>query len=265
MTTLGKHTFVEPPRQFEKTLSGIKDVDLKILSELDDETLLNFCITSQYGKELCKDESFWRNRLIKQYPDSFSFKNPERTWKSWYLNLTYFLNKYGDNFLSMEYPKKEFGMIEKAAQGGIKNKDLVNYFRHKVVSHPTMDEFLRRVREKRSLMDAIRGSLKAEDDNRLMEYLVSIGRVQKINEWNDIIFAVAEMGNLQLVKYFVSLSPLSVQDNGAFVYAVKGGHKDVVEYFISKGVNDYKEGLRVARKYGRKNLVDFFLSLGARD
>jgi ankyrin repeat protein len=265
MTTLEKSNSVTPSKQFEKTLSGIKDVDLKILSELDDETLLNFCITSQYGKQLCKDESFWRNRLIKQYPDSVSFKNPERTWKSWYLNLTYFLNKYGNNFLTIEYPEKEIGMIERVAQGGIKNSDLITYFRQTFLSNLTMDEFIRRVRKKRSLMNAILGSLKANDDNRLMEYLVSIGQAEKINKWDNVIYVLAEMGNLQLVKYFVSLSPLSVQDNSAFVYAVKGGHKDVVEYFISNGVDDYKEGLRIARKYGRKNLVDFFLSLGARD
>jgi len=47
-------------------ITGKKDIDLIILSNLDDKTLFNFCISNpkdEYLKKLCGDESFWRNRL----------------------------------------------------------------------------------------------------------------------------------------------------------------------------------------------------------
>ena len=125
------YTATPKVKELEKSLSGIKDVDLKILSELDDETLLNFCVTNKYGSQLCQDEMFWRNRLTAKYPDSLNFKDPKRTWKSWYLNLTYFFDKYKDEYGNkfITIPGNEPGMIEKVAEGGIKNLDLINYFR----------------------------------------------------------------------------------------------------------------------------------------
>jgi len=72
--------------------TGIKDVDLKILSELDDMSLLNFCKTSTYGKKLCENEIFWFNRTLSKYGKVE--KNPKRSWKNLYLKLTYYLDKY---------------------------------------------------------------------------------------------------------------------------------------------------------------------------
>ena len=72
--------------------TGVKDVDLKILSELDDMSLLKFCTTSKYAKKLCEDEIFWLNRTLSKY--GRLEKNPKRTWKNLYLKLTYYLDKY---------------------------------------------------------------------------------------------------------------------------------------------------------------------------
>lgn len=41
---------------------GIKDIDRKIMSELSDRELLNYCLVSKMNNELCKDETFWMNR-----------------------------------------------------------------------------------------------------------------------------------------------------------------------------------------------------------
>jgi len=70
-------------------LTGNKDIDLyEILMPLDDESLLNFCKTTwknEYSRKLCKNEDFWRNRFYNKYGD-FE-KNPNRTWKKFYLGI----------------------------------------------------------------------------------------------------------------------------------------------------------------------------------
>ncbi len=58
-----------------KPFTGFKDVDLKILSDLEDVDLFKIC-SKGYGKEgldvknsyihhLCSNETFWRNRSMK--------------------------------------------------------------------------------------------------------------------------------------------------------------------------------------------------------
>ena len=40
------------------------------------------------------------------------------------------------------------------------------------------------------------------------------------------------------------------------------GHKDLVEFFISKGADDWNEGMQYAAIGGHKDLVEFFISKG---
>ena len=49
-----------------KTLSGIKDIDLKILQELEDTDFDKVCSVNKYVKKLCDDETFWLNRLMRK-------------------------------------------------------------------------------------------------------------------------------------------------------------------------------------------------------
>ena len=49
-----------------KALSGIKDVDLKILQDLEDTDFEKVCSVNKYVKNLCNDETFWFNRLINK-------------------------------------------------------------------------------------------------------------------------------------------------------------------------------------------------------
>ena len=95
----------------EKSLSKIKDVDKKILMELDDKSLLEFCKTGKYANELCKDELFWKKRFIDKF--GRADKNSDRSWKDFYLKMVYYLDKYSNHAL--------YHMSLK----GIKNLDLI--------------------------------------------------------------------------------------------------------------------------------------------
>ena len=97
-----------------RSLSKIKDVDEKILGNVDDRSLLQFCKSHQYGNEICNDENFWRRRLISKY--GRAEKNEDRTWKDFYLLIAYYMNEYGD------------GALKQAAYRGIKNIDVIKFF-----------------------------------------------------------------------------------------------------------------------------------------
>ena len=49
-----------------KALSGIKDVDLKILQDLEDTDFEKVCAVNKYVNNLCNDEMFWLNRFISE-------------------------------------------------------------------------------------------------------------------------------------------------------------------------------------------------------
>ena len=45
--------------------------------------------------------------------------------------------------------------------------------------------------------------------------------------------------------------------------AALGGHKDLVEFFITKGANNWDRGMTQAALGGHKDLVEFFICKGA--
>ena len=67
-------------------LTGIRDVNLKILQELDDEELFSFCIVNKEANKLCENEDFWRNRFLKRFGKLYA-KDEKRTWKNFYLTI----------------------------------------------------------------------------------------------------------------------------------------------------------------------------------
>src|SRR5579883_2736487 len=76
-----------------KGLSGIRDVDLQILTNLNDHDLFSICqIKNKYINSLCNNESFWRNRFLDKYGKNFKYEG--RTWKDFYFKLAYYDDKY---------------------------------------------------------------------------------------------------------------------------------------------------------------------------
>ncbi len=77
----------------EILLTGIKDVDLKILEELNDQELFSFCLVNTEANKLCSNEVFWRNRFIKRFGKFSGIKPEKRSYKNFYLSLIKELGK----------------------------------------------------------------------------------------------------------------------------------------------------------------------------
>jgi hypothetical protein len=80
------------------TLTQLRDTDLQILSDLDDKSLFNICLTNKYLNNICKNEDFWRNRFNKRFfrksPERFfkessNIKPENETWRHFYMRRIY--------------------------------------------------------------------------------------------------------------------------------------------------------------------------------
>ena len=82
-----------------KSFSGIADVDLKILENLDDKDLFQACSVNKELFRICnKEPSFWKGRFIKKYGlHASEYKPVDRSWKNHYMQVILYLQKYKSN------------------------------------------------------------------------------------------------------------------------------------------------------------------------
>ena len=207
-------------------LTGNKDTDLLILDNLDDKSLINFCLVNKEANRLCSIDSFWRNRLVRKYgEESLQFKSPERTWKQFYLSIL----KYWDDRDDMEE-----SMLNAAEAG---DKDLVDFF----ISKGADD------------WDSGMESAAEGGHKDLVDFFISKGA----NWWDWGMNGAARGGHKDLVDFFIS----KASDWGdSTYYAALEGHKDIIELFISKGINEHEwdMGKLGAIKGGHEDLIDLF-------
>lgn len=77
-----------------RAFSGIRDVDMKILEQLEDKDLGRACQTNQYVQQLCQNENFWRRRFIDKfglyYTNNLDLINKykgDSTWRHYYITI----------------------------------------------------------------------------------------------------------------------------------------------------------------------------------
>lgn len=86
----------------ESSLTGIKDVDINILNNLEDKDLVSYCETHQYAKSICNDQSFWQRRTISKYGEQLDVEMMRKNkgdikWSDYYIELNRIVkSKYGE-------------------------------------------------------------------------------------------------------------------------------------------------------------------------
>ena len=79
-------------------LTGNKDVDRKILNELNDEDLVRVCQVNKKSNEFCNnDQVFWMNRVFDRYGyvgnDVLKRYKKDRSWSEYYIQDLRKINK----------------------------------------------------------------------------------------------------------------------------------------------------------------------------
>ena len=129
-------------------LSGNKDVDLKIISELNDFELGKVCSANKYVNKLCNDENFWRNRTVSKYgkylgdaKEIFSKYNVTN-WQKYYKDLTKQLSEASNFAFSERNRLREDVKILANIQDENTRKILMILERINIITEKELDDFL---------------------------------------------------------------------------------------------------------------------------
>jgi hypothetical protein len=238
----------------EFRLTGVKDTDLLILTELDDRSLLSYCQTNKYARNICNNEDFWRNRVYKVYGEvSAKLKSIERKWKDYYLSIVYYTDKYTNNralkqvalkgdmdlFLYFSQFENEKNVIKEAIEGG--NKKIIDF----IISSKKFEDGV--LFNNLGLYGA---AVAANED--LINYFLSKGALSRM-----IILGGLQSKNEKFVKQIILEQ--DVKPDLGLIYTVLNGNKKLIDYFISKGANDFNEAAYEASYTGNIDLLKFFL------
>ncbi len=70
-------------------LTGNKDVDRKILNNLEDKDLVKFCMVDKKAQSLCNDQVFWMNRVFDRFGyvggDVLRKHKKDHSWSEYYI------------------------------------------------------------------------------------------------------------------------------------------------------------------------------------
>ena len=201
-------------------LTGVKDLDLLILIQLDDQNLVNVCKTNTTINELCNDQNFWLQRIMKMFPylDLYILKKykQDRDWSQYYIDDLRTINK--TNAIYKLYNGAKNGYLDMVIIAVNKGADV------------TSDNYY-----------ALRNA-SAYGHLEVVKYLVKNGPKLSDNYTDSVILAI-ENGHLNILKYLVEQGanlegPNRDDIEEAIGEANDNGDVDIVNYLVSQGVPD---------------------------
>ena len=72
-------------------LTGNKNIDIKILNELEDVDLVKFCQVNKQANSICKDQVFWMNRVFNRFGyvggNILRKYKGNKSWSEYYIDL----------------------------------------------------------------------------------------------------------------------------------------------------------------------------------
>jgi len=103
-------------------LTGRKDINMKILNDLDDKDLVNICQVNRKANEICRDQVFWMNRVFSRFPqvdrDKLRNNKGDRSWSDYYI---YYLRKLNNKML---VPSRQLVLVTDNMKSFFKNANL---------------------------------------------------------------------------------------------------------------------------------------------
>lgn len=236
--------------QKEMSLTGTKDVDIKILSELPVRDLLIFCNASRdrHTHRLCNDENMWKTRFITDYGDyEASFKDQDRSWKQYYLLVL----RYAEDY-------ENFRAVIKAIEKGY--LDVANVFSLRIVPDGDWHQW------NKIFPAALRAAAK-NHDMKAIELLEELGlnfdiRAGEGRNYDAGLEGASEGYHHDLIEFFLEKG---ADPASGLKGAVRGGHRDLYKYFRGMGDNfvfppTTSSLVIAAAQGGHKDMIDLLIS-----
>ncbi len=241
-------------------LTGNKDVDRKILNNLEDEDLINICQVNKKAQSICNDQVFWMNRVFLRFGyvggDVLrANKGTDRTWSEYYIKDLRKINSTNSN----KY-------LDTGSNQGRLDQVIIS-LKNGANIHSQFDGALR--------WASYYGHIE------VVKYLVELKPDgADIHAESDVALRSASSnGHLDIVKYLVELKPdganIHADNDVALRSASSNGHLDIVKYLVElkpDGANihaDNDAAQKWASYYGHievvkylKNIKSFFLING---
>ncbi len=203
-------------------LTGNKDVDMKILNELEDIDLVNACRVNKQADEICNNQVFWMNRVFQRFSyvpgDVLRKYKGNRSWSEYYIKD---LIKVKDDLFRATIQWRPDHIYIAIANGADIN---IEY------GYPL--------------------SIAAGNDQLyLVEYMLNNGANFYTNDGSPLTTA-ADNGHLNIVKYLIENIPAAKQmtrniGSTPLYIAAHSGHLDIVKYLIE----NFPESMNFAKKF----------------
>ena len=240
-------------------LSGLKDVDRKILKYVGDKDLIQTCSTDRKTwNEVC-DDNFLKRRLSK-YPGIEKYKRENETWKQFFLRFIYYTSKMREDH-QFEYTsgdfKKQYHMLEKWRRrwdellfvaSGVGELLMVKYALQQGANiHSYSDNALRFAAEKGHF--------------EVVKFLLDNGADIHIHDDTPLRLA-SRTGNLEMVKYLVEHGA-NVHGSDVLRSAVVNGDLQIVKYLVEHGadIQISDDLIKLAQQKGYSDIVKYLESL----
>lgn len=134
---------MEPQDENLSILTYDPNVDINILSYLDDDILLNMCSTNSYVNSLCNEEKLWILKLNRKYGPYRFDKYPYKSYRDIYMDLTVarmilFSTTYGEIKITTAFNAEDFDDI----------KDKIDRYSRKLINIKTSRKIEKELKEK---------------------------------------------------------------------------------------------------------------------
>ncbi len=194
-------------------LTGNKDVDRKILNELEDVDLVRVCQTNKKANTLCNDQVFWMNRVFDKfgYVGGDVLRTNKRTNQSWSDYYIHDLRKINSN------------NAQKYLQDGSRDGRLDH-----VIISLNLGADIHGKNEYALIWASMNGQLD------VVKYLVENGA----GKINGALVEASSRGELDVVKYLVENgADIHASNDAALRWASEEGQNEVVKYLVENGAD----------------------------
>jgi len=262
------------------SLTGIKEVDYKILNELDDKSLVNFCSADKRADEYCNDQVFWMNRILTLFPyldlDILRRYKGDRSWSEYYiLDLRKVLNSRSPLDDKKSITDNRLDHIKILVEKGVPERDRYTFVHNAVIYDRV--EILKYLLSKEFPIGNVNEHLRRAFAPDMIKYLVSLGAdihnnyQELLRNFNTFglyrpeLFRIGDL--LKIIKYLHDIGEDIHYDNEFLLRtAVRLGEFDAVKYLVEHEANIHANdevALLIAANFGYLNIVKYLVEQGA--